>query len=301
MAQLVEVRNDDGSFLKLKKYDDRYYIHRFVGNVKDHLAAIDVMNVREDDTFILSYPKSGTHWTFTLASMLRTGETIYRGSPTFLDFTDMETIDNLPSPRVFASHMTFDFMPKQVKEGKGKVVAIFRNLKDVMSSLYAFGKIMDHPDFLSRYQFTWKGLLELHMKGQIFCGFWFEYIQNWDNVRREHQGNNIMYLMYEDMIQDLRSHVQKLALFLGVSFGPGFLDKVTEKCTFRNMATEATKTFTQSDLWNELPKSKTIPIYRKGEVGDWKNYFTVAQNEHFDKVYNEKMKNSSFDFRFESW
>ncbi|XP_033728131.1 amine sulfotransferase-like [Pecten maximus] len=299
MAEQVEIRSKDGSFQKLLKYDDRYYVPNFVGNVKDHLAAIDVMEVREDDTFILTYPKSGTHWTFTLVSMLRTGTTIYRGSPTFLDYTDMETLDKLPSPRVLATHLTFDFMPKQVKEGKGKVITIFRNPKDVLSSLFTFLTKLDHPDFLSRYHFKWEGLLEFFMEGETYCGSWFDYIQNWDKVMAEHRGNNVMYLIYEDMIQDLRSNVQKLAMFLGVSFGPDYLDTVTKKCTFLNMVTEATKAAAPSEQWKEVTKNKTLPIYRKGEVGDWKNYFTVAQNEYFDKVYNEKMENSSFDFRFE--
>ncbi|XP_021340532.1 sulfotransferase 1A2-like [Mizuhopecten yessoensis] len=299
MAELVDVRDDEGHFMKLKKYDGRYYGQHFVGNVKDHLAAIDSMDVRDDDTFILSYPKSGTHWAFTLASMLRTGETVYRGSPTFLDFTDMETLDNLPSPRVFASHMTFDFMPKQVKEGKGKVIAIFRNPKDVFTSLYTFVKKLDHASLKDTYQTTWESLLTFYVEGRIFYGSWFEYMQSWDEVRREHNGNNIMYLIYEDMIQNLSPHVQKLASFLGVTFGPDFPDKVAEKCTFRNMAEEATRTFTPSDQWENYTNNKTLPIYRKGAVGDWKNYFTVAQNEHFDKVYNDKMKNSTFGFRFE--
>ncbi|XP_033728660.1 amine sulfotransferase-like [Pecten maximus] len=299
MAESVEVHSADGSFMNMLKYDGRYYVTHFVGNVKDHLAAIDVMDVREDDTFILSYPKSGTHWAFTLASMLRTGETAYRGSPTFLDYTDMQTIDNLPSPRVLATHLTFDFMPKQVKEGKGKVVAIFRNPKDVITSLRTFGKKMDHKDFQKVYKTTWEGLLEFYMDGRIFYGSWFEYIQNWDKVRREHKETNILYLTYEDMIPDLRSHVQKLAVFLEVTFGPEFLDTVTEKCTFRNMVTEATKAVAPSKQWKDMTSQKTLPIYRKGEVGDWKNFFTVSQNEQFDQVYKEKIETSSFSFRFE--
>nr|KAG5687668.1 hypothetical protein BaRGS_027560 [Batillaria attramentaria] len=34
-------------------------------------------------------------------------------------------------------------------------------------------------------------------------------------------------------------------------------------------------------------------------VGDWKNWFTVAQNEEFDRAYREKMADSKITFTFE--
>ena len=36
-----------------------------------------------------------------------------------------------------------------------------------------------------------------------------------------------------------------------------------------------------------------------GKVGDWKNYFTVAQNEEIEKVLKERMNDSSFKFEYE--
>ncbi|XP_069108109.1 sulfotransferase 1A1-like [Argopecten irradians] len=298
MAAPVEVRSQDGSFMKMLVYDNNYFMSFFVGNIKDHLADIEQMEVRDDDTFVLTYPKSGTHWAYTLSSMLRTGETTYHGSPTFLDFTNMETINNLPSPRVLASHLTFNFMPRQIKEGKGKVVSMLRNPKDVASSMYTFAKKLDHPDYQARYQLSWEGLLELYLGGRVPSGTWFEYIQAWDRVKRDHKGNNIIHLIYEDMKQDLGSNVRDLAVFLGASCEQDFLDKVTENCTFKSMSTDSAN-LTPSEQWMNVTNNKILPIYRKGEVGDWKNYFTVAQNEHFDKVYKEKMKTSSFNFRFQ--
>ena len=36
--------------------------------------------------------------------------------------------------------------------------------------------------------------------------------------------------------------------------------------------------------------------FRKGKVGQWKNYFAEEQNELFDTVFNGKMRGTGLDF-----
>ena len=49
--------------------------------------------------------------------------------------------------------------------------------------------------------------------------------------------------------------------------------------------------------WNE--DRAPFGMYRKGVVGDWKNYFTVAMNEWFDEIIAEKTKAWWLDMKFE--
>ena len=43
---------------------------------------------------------------------------------------------------------------------------------------------------------------------------------------------------------------------------------------------------------------RLLYIYILGIVGDWKNHFTVAQNETFDKLIESEMKESIFTFEY---
>jgi len=41
-----------------------------------------------------------------------------------------------------------------------------------------------------------------------------------------------------------------------------------------------------------------MPHMRKGEVGDWRNYFTVAQSEAFDELYQSRLASTGLEFEF---
>jgi hypothetical protein len=38
-------------------------------------------------------------------------------------------------------------------------------------------------------------------------------------------------------------------------------------------------------------------VHISGIIGDWKNHFTVAQNEQFEEIAEKKMGNSIFNYK----
>ena len=41
-----------------------------------------------------------------------------------------------------------------------------------------------------------------------------------------------------------------------------------------------------------------VVLYFSGIVGDWKNHFTVAQNEMFDEIIGKEIKTLNFKFDY---
>ncbi|KAM6154498.1 3-beta-hydroxysteroid sulfotransferase-like [Erethizon dorsatum] len=97
---------------------------------------------------------------------------------------------------------------------------------------------------------------------------------------------------------DLRGSVEKICQFLGKKLETEELDSVLLNSSFSVMKDN------QMSAQHEItsPADNTIisfPALRKGICEDWKNHFTVAQSETFDKVYQEKM--SSLDPALFPW
>jgi hypothetical protein len=50
---------------------------------------------------------------------------------------------------------------------------------------------------------------------------------------------------------------------------------------------------------NYLFDTNVGKFMRKGIVGDWRNYFTLSQNQLFDETYKKKMADTDLSFEFE--
>ena len=86
-----------------------------------------------------------------------------------------------------------------------------------------------------------------------------------------------------------------IAEFLGKDLSQETIDRIAGQCSFSEMKRNPATNYTQfAARW----KPNSTEFIRKGEVGDWKNYFTTQQNEAFDKQYEKRMAGSGLVFEF---
>ncbi|EGW11405.1 Alcohol sulfotransferase A [Cricetulus griseus] len=114
-------------------------------------------------------------------------------------------------------------------------------------------------------------------------GSWFEHTRGWLSMRGS---ENFLLLSYEDMKKDTRRAIEKICDFLGKKLEPQELDMVLKYSSFQAMKENKMSNFSL------MPKdliTKGFDFMRKGITGDWKNHFTVAESETFNKVFQEKM------------
>ncbi|KAM4040976.1 amine sulfotransferase-like isoform 2-T2 [Anomaloglossus baeobatrachus] len=252
------------------------------------IDAIEHMEIRDNDVFLVTYPKSGTVWTQQILSLIL-NEGHRNGTEQITNIERAPAIEynihnvdfkSRPSPRLFSSHLPYYLMPKDLRFKTGKVVYVCRNPKDALVSYYHFFKM--NPNI--KCTVTWEAFLDLFIKGKVLCGSWFDHVRGWYTHKEDF---NILIVKYEEMKKDLRFNVQKICKFLDITLNDKATDIVVERATFKNMKDDplANYTFLPNDMYD---KSKGV-FLRKGIVGDWKNLMTVAQNEMFDKVYKEKM------------
>ncbi|XP_036749452.2 amine sulfotransferase-like [Manis pentadactyla] len=259
---------------------------------------LDDFEIRDDDVFIITYPKSGTIWTQQLLSLIyfeehrkRTANVDTIDYVPFLEYKFRLQIhfNKRPSPRLFCSHIPYYLAPRGLKKKKAKLIYVYRNPKDVLCSYFHFSNMLGSFKSTANIEEFMKDFLE----GKVVGSLWFDHIKGW----YEHKSHfNIQFIMYEDMKKDLRSSILRVCKFLGKKLNEEEVDAVMRQATFENMKSDPLANYT-TILRTSAEHLKNYEIFlRKGTIGDWKNHMTVEQNERFDKIFQREMKDFPLKF-----
>ncbi|XP_072018878.1 sulfotransferase 1A1-like [Amphiura filiformis] len=276
------------------------------------VKALTDYDVRDDDVWVTTYPKAGTHWTVEIVNLVmkdgheekidrtkqpgpmefdfaQPGTKNPESLPPLMRVPQYERAKDWPSPRVLMTHLPEHMMPKQIYEGKGKVIFVLRNPKDLAVSYW---------HFLRPYKYNpkheqWDTFIEQYCTDEMVYSSWFTF--NLGFWKKHRHDKNFLFLKFEDMKRDLRGAVVQIADFLGQPLSDEAIDRIVAKSDVDSMK----QRFNTTNDKSGKPKVGAPSIIRKGIVGDWKNQFTVAQNEAFDTLYREKMEGSDLNMDFE--
>ena len=234
---------------------------------------------------------SGTTWLQEIIYLIQTKGDIVaaRSKPCYIRCPLLEDaraqkkiIPQMPLPRLMKTHISFHLMPPGIHSHNIKMVYILRNPKDVAVSYFHFYQSLTE---LGSFAQPWEEFLAMFLEGYILYQDWLTNVQSWWTQRHN---PNILIVSYEDMKINIAGVIRKIAEFCGIELDEGTVKIIEENTTFSVMKDNPSTNFAAlKDIFK-------LPFMRKGEVGDWKNYFSVAQNEKFDRLLAEKVCDQEF-------
>ncbi|OWK10296.1 hypothetical protein Celaphus_00005705, partial [Cervus elaphus hippelaphus] len=214
--------------------------------------ALDAFEARSDDIVLASYPKCGSNWILHIIS-----ELMFADSKQKYEYPEFPVLE-CGDPEKY--QITFSL----------QILVIFRNPKDTAVSFFHFHN--DVPDIPSYG--SWDDFFRQFMKGQVSWGSYFDFAINWN---KHLDDENVMFILYEDLRENLATGIKRIAEFLGFSPSGEQIQTISAQSTFHAMRAKSQETHGAVGPF----------LFRKGEVGDWKSLFSETQNQEMDEKFKE--------------
>ena len=196
------------------------------------------------DVFVCSFSKSGTTWLqYIVWLIIHHGQDLPESKGLsevipMLEFDGCDVTKAMPNdefPRIVKTHFRRSLVPYHAQT---KYIYIARNPKDVLVSyLYhcrGFECYYGAPDLQI------DEIFESFAHGEVEFGNHTEHVAEWYAARDE---INVLFLLYEDLKEDLEREVLKVAAFLGTKYfdelmkdGKKLVREIVEKTSFTSMS-----------------------------------------------------------------
>ena len=267
------------SLSDLVRYDNGLLMPRAYITIAEKLYNF---SLRDDDIWIVTFPKSGTTWTVEMIWMLVNDvDKVKSKKPQMLrspflevgclmggpwppegmagDMVEMlsDTLayaETLTERRVLKSHLPIEFLPPDIIK-RCKVIYVARNPKDTCVSYYFHnlslpgnGYVGDFPQFAEYFAL---GL-------QVYGDYFSHVLSGW----RVKDDPNVRFLWFEDMKKNQRDIIKDMCIFLEHPLTSEQVDMLVEHLKFENMKQNtSTNPTTQFNIKSDFMRKGMVGVF----------------------------------------
>jgi hypothetical protein len=262
------------------------------------------LQVFPDDTFIVSFPRSGNTWTrFLVANLLHPEEAVtfenIEGIVPDMHAQSKRFFRGLPRPRIIKSHEYFD--PRYPR-----VIYIVRDPRDVLLSSYHFHrKQRQIPD-----QYPLEEYVRRFVSGDVWSAYasWSQNVSSWivtrpqpsagglfgswlDNVcswlNAPMDRSDFLMLRYEAILAEPGRELARIAAFLRIEVSPKLLSQAITRSSLQEM-----RKLEQSQARQWIMTKDTrqdIPFVGAAKAGGWKSELPTVCVVEIEKSFGPLM------------
>ncbi|KAK6121659.1 hypothetical protein DH2020_044600 [Rehmannia glutinosa] len=232
---------------------------------------------RDDDVLLASTMKKGTTWLKALSLCIMQNKNGHGNSH---EHDDILTMGN-PHFHIPTIEGTV-YTTNAAQNSACKIVYIARNPKDTLISMWHFFNSIYKPN---------QDPIPLEKAFDCFCsgvhpfGPFFEHVvEYWQQSQKWPQ--KILFIKYEELKSDPKRHISKIAEYLGRPFAcEEEVDDVLWRCSLERL-----KNLEVNKSGSSFLSTPNKYLFRKGEVGDWKNYLTHEMQEQINQRSRIKLE-----------
>ena len=192
-------------------------------------------------------------------------------------------LENIKGRRIIKSHLPLEFLPPKVLD-TCKVLYVARNPKDVVVSFHHHNRILPNHGFIGSFeQFLEMFEDDLHVYGS----YWHHLRGGWQ--QREHK--NMKVLWFENMKTDQKAVIKELCDFLQHPLSEDKVDRLCDHVKFENMRQNP---YVNPSAAKEI-QGEDKNFMRKGQVGDWRNYFDDERNQKWTRWIAENTRGTGLE------
>ncbi|KAL2476786.1 Cytosolic sulfotransferase 5 [Abeliophyllum distichum] len=181
---------------------------------------------------------------------------------------------DIHTTRIFSTHIPYQLLAKTLDSSECRIVNVTRNPKDTLTSTWHF---MNKWKKAEEEPWPLEVAVEKFCNGIVPCGPYYDHVMGYKKESLE-KPNKVLFITYVKLMNEPKTHVKKLAEFLGCPFQGEDKEKqvedIVKSCSFEVLSNHEVNKFEDFPSWFQVPFNS---FFRRGVGGGSKKIISTLR------------------------